>query len=203
MDWSSLLSSPLIGVVGTLLGAIVGSSLTSARDRRRYGRELLTSVLDRRTAYRGDVCSAIDFLIITYGNAGDAAMGLRSPLAPDRLDGAEARWREVLTRKYVYAEPRLQEAMTAVDVARDAAVRAITRKDAPSILLSRQRLDAARLTVLDAVQEEGQELNEAIAYELALKRTRLKHAILRRPLVEPALLPSAVAAAGQAASPER
>lgn len=108
MDWSNLLTSPLISVVGTLLGATVGSRLTTGRDRRRYSRELLNSVVDRRTTYRGDVCSALDFLIITYGNAGAAALGRRTPLTTERVDGAEERWREVLTRRYVFAEPTLQ-----------------------------------------------------------------------------------------------
>ncbi|WP_139306998.1 hypothetical protein [Modestobacter sp. DSM 44400] len=160
-------------------------------------------MIDRRTTYRGDVCNAVDFLIVAYANADDAVLGRRTAMAAERLDGVEERWREVLTRRYVYAEPGLQEAMVAFDIVREAAVRAVTHKDEPSILLSRQRLDAARFGVLDAVQLGGQELNEELARQLMPARERLWRALLRRPLVEPAPLPSELGEAAQRASSER
>lgn len=80
-------------------------------------------------------------------------------------------------------------------------MRAITVKDEPSILLSRQRLNAARLTLLDAVQQGADELNEELARQLMPTWERLLRALRRQPLIEPNPLPSERAEAKQRAMP--
>jgi hypothetical protein len=186
----SLWSSPLIGVIGTLMGALLGSFLTSARDRTRWSREMLISQVDRRTTYLADVCSAIDLVVLIYGIAADGVLGQRAEIDERRISATDETWREVLTRRCVYASDDLQSALASFDRARAARVEAILARDPNPIALSEQRLTAARLHVLDAVQKTVNETNEALGFELTPWRRRLWARIRRRPWYPIAAMPS-------------
>ncbi|NYJ07184.1 hypothetical protein [Petropleomorpha daqingensis] len=183
-------NGPWVAVLGTLLGAIVGSFLTSARDRRRWGREFLAGQIDRHTSYAADVCSAVDFLELVYVQVGDAALGKRVEVKAERIDDVDAAWRDVLTRRYVYASAELQAALVKFDVARAAAVDAIARRDPAPLALSQQRLTAARLGVLDAIQKTVNATNKALGWDLLPWRRRAWAGLWRRPWYPVARMPS-------------
>jgi hypothetical protein len=177
-------------VVGTLVGVLLGSFLTSTRDRRRWSREMLISQVDRRTTYLADVCSAVDLVVLIYGIAADGVLGRRSEIDEERIAATDETWRDVLTRRYVYASDELQRALAAFDRARAAGVDAILARDPNPMALSAQRLAAARLNVFDAVQRTVNETNEALGSELTPWGRRIWSKFRRRPWYPIAPMPS-------------
>jgi hypothetical protein len=151
---------------------------------------MLISQVDRRTTYLADVCSAVDLVVLIYGIAADGVLGRRAEIDEERITAADETWRDVLTRRYVYASNDLQLALASFDKARAAAVAGILARDPNPIALSEQRMAAARIKVFDAVQTTVNETNEALGSELTPWRTRTWAKVRRRPWYPIAPMPS-------------
>jgi hypothetical protein len=190
------LFGPLIGVVGTGLGVL----LTGRLDRLRWRREWLSGQIRERTKFSADVCRAVDAQALMLGQCADAALGKRKPVDVDRITAADAVWRDVLATRSVYAFEDLQQAMSAFDRAREAAVLAITGADPSAMSLAMQRLAAVRLQVLDGIQATSNEINEALGHQVLPLSLRLWRRFRGRPVYPDAPKPSAMAATEGVAS---
>jgi hypothetical protein len=153
----------------------------------------MTRISDR-TTYAAAVCRALDAQALLHGQAADAIAGKRALLPPERREVADAAWRDVLATRYVYASPALQEALSAFDRARAASSLALNARDEPSASLAMQRLTAARVTVLDALQATTNDVNDALGGQFLPLPVRVWLRLRRRPLHPPAPLPSEIAA---------
>ena len=183
------LFGPLIGVLGTGVGVL----LTGRLDRLRWRRDWMSTQIRERMKFAADACRAVDGQMLMLGQAADAAAGNRKPVDEARVTAADAAWRDVLTTRYVYADADLQRALSAFDLAREAAVLAVIAAKPHGMALAAQRLEAVRLQVMDAVQGLANEANEALGHHSAPLLARVGSRLRGRPLGPVAPKPSEVA----------
>ncbi|WP_164702938.1 hypothetical protein [Modestobacter sp. KNN46-3] len=181
---------PTIGVVGVLLGTLIGAYLSRQREQLGWQREWLTGRIEERTRFAADVCRAIDTIFVVYGQCADAVAGKRSPVPHERVEAADAAWREVLSTRYVYAHEGLQEVLVAYDQDRALSAEATNTRQPAAIAAALGRLEARRVRVLGEIQQERTWINEALAEHVLPARVRWWRRLRGHPAYPGAPLPS-------------
>ena len=164
----------LLPLVGVTVGVVMTAWVGAGNEAKRWRRDFTLEVFREQREFVGEVMVNVNNQHILLQHICSILRGQGGPAdAVTRLGSAVDDWRRLLALSGVMAQPDVQTAMVAFDVARADVNEAINAKDLPAMDGLLTKIDTARLELVEQINTYFHASGRLVARHVLPARTRL------------------------------